>query len=130
MKSILILFLVLVAFFTRAGEDTDVMYVNLTRGLVINFGEPSLSRLRYLKVAVDVRVENGEDAELIEYHLAALQDALVISFSTIDEDYILSHEGREEIRLLALDSVNKVIEAEEGDPIILDLLFSSFIVQR
>ena len=123
--------LLLLALTARAEDKvSDAMYVQLTPGMVINYGEPSISRLKYLKVGVQVRVQTADHADLIEHHLPALQDALVMCFSSVAAESVSKSSGQEEIRQLALEAVQELIEVEEGAPIIQDLLFSSFVVQR
>tara|TARA_R110002072_G_scaffold1369_6_gene11280 strand:- start:36458 stop:36847 length:390 start_codon:yes stop_codon:yes gene_type:complete len=114
----------------QAVAESNTQYVKLTKGMVINYGEPSLNRLKYLKVAVDVRVPSAGAAELVEYHLPALLDALVIVFTNSEDELIRSSGGKEEIRRQALVKLKSVMSSEEGDEVIEDLLFSSFVVQR
>tara|TARA_R110002073_G_scaffold4917_15_gene31101 strand:- start:11070 stop:11459 length:390 start_codon:yes stop_codon:yes gene_type:complete len=114
----------------QAVAESNTQYVKLTKGMVINYGEPSLNRLKYLKVAVDVRVPSAGAAELVEYHLPALLDALVIVFTNSEDELIRSSGGKEEIRQQALVKLKSVMSSEEGDEVIEDLLFSSFVVQR
>lgn len=113
----------------QAAED-GIKYVRLTKGMVLNYGEPSLNRLKYLKVAVDVRVPNAEAADLVEYHSPALMDALVSVFTSSEEEMVKTGIGKEEIRQRALKDLQAVLLSEEGDEVIEDLLFSSFVVQR
>ncbi len=127
-KVLLTLGLAVVTLSAQASEDTQ--YVRLTKGMVVNYGEPSLDRLKYLKIAVDVRVPNAENAELVEHHLPALLDSLVLVFAGSEEETVRTGMGKEEIRQLALEKVQSVMKAEEGDSIVEDLLFSTFVVQR
>ena len=60
MKRTFLIFLVLAASIATARGESDAMYVKVAKAMVINYGEPSLSRLRYLKVGVDVRVESAD----------------------------------------------------------------------
>lgn len=113
-----------------AFAQSDTQYVKLTKGMVINYGEPSLNRLKYLKVAVDVRVPNASAAELVEYHMPALLNALVFVFTGSEDELIKSNGGKEELRQLALVQLKRVMSSEEGEEVIEDLLFSSFVVQR
>ncbi len=106
------------------------MDIRLTQGMAINFGEPSLIRLHYLKVGVHVRMQNADEAEAIEHHMPALRDALVTVFSAQDEDSVSSPHGKEDIRQLALSQLQDVIEQEEGTPLIQDLFFTTFVIQR
>ena len=130
---VLVLCSIFVAPLSLADEDDEPstpVYVKLSKGMVINYGEPSLSRLKYLKIAIQVRLGSIPDGQTIEHHMPALKDALITLLSACDEELILSTGGREEIRLMALAAVQKVIKKEEGEPLIQDLLFGSFIVQR
>ena len=113
-----------------AEQQTGISYVRLSKGMVINYGEPSLNRLKYLKVAVDVRVKNANAADLVEYHSPALMDALIEVFSASEVEVVKTSSGKEEIRQKALKALQAVMTSEEGDEVIQDLLFSSFVVQR
>lgn len=129
MMRLLLLFAALL-FSAVTGAESDTQYVPLSKGMVVNYGEPSIKRLKYLKVAVDVRVESAADAELVEYHRPALLDSLVRVFTASEDETIRTGEGKEAIRQLALERLQTVMKAEEGDIIIEDLLFSTFVVQR
>ncbi|MBL4681372.1 MAG: flagellar basal body-associated FliL family protein [Pseudomonadales bacterium] len=114
----------------ESDEGKTAVYVKLSKGMVVNYGEPSLSRLKYMKVVVQVRLQSASAIEAINHHMPALLDALITLFSACDEDLIDASGGREEIRSMALEAVNKVLDREEGEPLIQDLLFGSFIIQR
>jgi flagellar FliL protein len=114
-----------------AASDGDVtQYVNISTGMVLNYGEPSLNRLKYIKIALNARVANAEAAEIIEYHMPAIKDRLVTIFTSQDEETIRSPDGKEQIRQSALAELQKLIEEEHGEPVIDDLLFGRFVVQR
>ena len=116
---------------TAVASDGDVaQYVKISKGMVLNYGEPSLNRLKYIKIALNARVENAEAAEIIEYHMPAIKDRLVTIFSSQDEVTIRSPEGKEQIRQSALAELQKLIKKEQGEPVITDLLFGRFVVQR
>ena len=118
-------------FSTATASDGDFpLYVKISEGMVLNYGEPSLNRLKYIKIALNIRVANAEDAEVIEYHMPAIKDRLITIFTSQDEAMIRSADGKEEIRRSALAELQKLIEKEYGEPIINDLLFARFVVQR
>jgi flagellar FliL protein len=112
------------------GDFGDTQYVQFGHPFVVNYGDPSLSRLRYLKVELQLRVESSEAAEQVEYHLPALRHALVMLFSKQMQQRVSVPEGKEEIRLEALGVVQEVMMREEGEEAIGDLLFTNFVVQR
>ncbi len=126
-----LLLLVLISFMAAPlAAESNTQYVELSKGLVVNYGEPSLNRLKYLKVAVSVRVASAEEADLVEYHRPALLDTLVQVFSSSEEETIKSPDGKMAVRELALEALQGVMKAEEGDIVIQDLLFANFVVQR
>jgi len=127
----LMLLIGLVTFGGAAASDGDVaQYVNISKGMVLNYGEPSLNRLKYIKIALNARVANAEAAEIVEYYMPAIKDKLVTIFTSQDEGTIRSPEGKEQIRLAALAELQKLIKKEQGEPVIEDLLFARFVVQR
>lgn len=129
MRRIVALMLGIVLCLSAMAAD-NTQYVKLTKGMVINYGEPSANRLKYLKVAVDVRVKSADAADLVEYHQPALLDALVMLFTSTEDMMVKTVDGKEAIRQQALDQVRNVMLAEVGDQVVEDLLFSSFVVQR
>jgi len=134
-KMPLVRLLLILAGFVMSGSatasDGDVaLYVKISQGMVLNYGEPSLNRLKYIKIGLNARVANAEEAEIIEYHMPAIKDRLVTIFSSQDEVTIRSPEGKEKIRQAALAELQALIKKEQGEPIIDDLLFGRFVVQR
>jgi flagellar FliL protein len=117
-----------------AEQTTDVSkgtsYLKLSNDMVVNYGDPSLGRLRYLKFAVNVRVESSAIGSIVGYHQPALLDALILLFSSQSDARVNSAAGKEEIRQLALQEVRRIMKREEGEEYIQDLLFVRFVVQR
>lgn len=116
-----------------AQEEADpdaTRYVRITKDMVVNYGDPSLKRLKYIKFAVDARVGSLDSAEVVMHHQPALIDRLVILFSEQDEMLIHSAQGKEEVRMHALAELQEIVAREEGEAHIQDLLFTTFIVQR
>ncbi|MCB1645763.1 MAG: flagellar basal body-associated FliL family protein [Pseudomonadales bacterium] len=113
-----------------AEGEGGVEYVKITEDMVVNYGDPSLNRLNYLKVAIHARVADASAADMIEYHLPALRDALIMLLSAQHSETVRSAEGKEEIRLMVLKKMQKLLKAEENEEYITDVLFSRFVVQR
>jgi len=112
----------------RVSKGTS--YLKLSNDMVVNYGDPSLGRLRYLKFAVNVRVEDSITGDIVGYHQPALLDSLIMLFSSQPDARVNSAVGKEEIRQLALVELRRIMKREEGEEYIEDLLFVRFIVQR
>ena len=127
---ILILCCSLITTAVSGAQSKDPRYVSFGHPLVINYGNPSLGRLKYLKLDLQFRVEGAEAADLVEYHLPALRHGLIMLLSRQIQQKVSLPQGKEDIRQEALDVVQKLMMREEGEKTIEDLLFTNFVVQR
>ena len=108
----------------------DVRYVSMQPAFVCNFGMADNGHLMYLKTDISIRV-GSRDAELAaRSHMPALRNSLVRLLSRQDEATVSTGFGREAIRAQALEDLNAILQAEEGQAFIDDLMFTNFIVQR
>jgi flagellar FliL protein len=108
----------------------ETFYVEIGDPLVVNYGVPSLGRLKYMRVNMQFRVQGESDRGLVEYHLPILRHALVMLLSNQLQHKVSSAEGKEDIRLEALAVAQDVMIRELGDETIEDVLFTNFVVQR
>ena len=117
---------------TSAVEESggEALYVKITPGLVINYGAPTINRLKYAKVGMSVRVGDAEASDIVEHHLPAMQDSMVMLLSAHPEEGIRTVKGKERIRKEALKRMRELLNREEGAPLIEDVLFENFVVQR
>lgn len=106
-----------------------VEYIEIKPSFVVNYGEIK-NKLKYLKADVSVRVYGKPAAEKVEQHMPLLRDGLVLLFSRQIDKNISSAKGKEALRQEALKILQDRLKEEEGRPIIDDLLFTSFVVQR
>lgn len=110
--------------------ERDSRYVELKPTFVTNFGPTTTPRLMYIKTDVALRVEGHKGVAAADHHLPALRNALVLLLSRQSESAVVTGEAREHVRQKALEELRTIMESEEGTPLIEDLLFTNFIVQR
>ncbi len=113
-----------------AEEGGGPVFVRITSGVVINYGAPSINRLKFAKVGLSVQVGSIESSEIVEYHLPLLKDSIIMMLSGYPEVQIRSAKGKEAIRVAALEKMQTLMEREEGDPVIEEVLFDNFVIQR
>jgi flagellar FliL protein len=133
MRTTIVLALCLATAGVRAegGEEGGgVKYVTLQPAFVTNYGVTKTGRLTYLKADVTLKVADPENEAAIKYHTPALRNALVLLFSRQEDATVSSSDGREQIRQEALTQLRDIMQAEEGKPVIEDLVFSNFVVQH
>lgn len=134
-----LLFLIISLFSVTAwGEDTPgepsegsapamTTYIDLQPAFVVNYG--GVGRLRFLRAEISLRVEMGGEP-LVMHHMPYLRHELIMLLSKQTDEAIATTEGRELLRIEALDAIRTALTVEEGDHKIKDLLFSTFVVQR
>ena len=103
-------------------------YIAIAPSIVANYGT---SGMHYLKADVVLRVTSGPAAQsAVLHHMPYVRHVLVMLLSDQTEDSLAAAEGKEKLRQDALASVQKILQEEEGKPLVDDLLFNSFVVQR
>ena len=112
------------------GTEGGIKYVTLQPAFVTNYGVTKTGRLTYLKADVTLKVADPEAEVALKYHTPALRNALVLLFSRQEDGAVSSSDGREQIRQEALTQLRDIMQAEEGKPVIEDLVFSNFVVQH
>lgn len=109
---------------TAAGE---AHYVELKPSFVGTIGPGP--RIQYLKVDVALRAEDAAGVARIQHHDPLIRNALVGLFARQTQENLASLEGKEQLRADALARVREVLEEEEGQPLVVDLLFTNLITQ-
>ena len=111
------------------GENSDeVRYFDMTPALVTNYGGPG--RMKYIKAEISIRVDSADAYRAVTHHHPSLRHAMIMLLSRQTDDSIATAEAKETLRVAALEELRGVMESEEGDPMIEDILFSSFFVQK
>ena len=111
-----------------AAQPTGIGYYTLDPEFITNFITTGPT-LGYVRVKVDIMVDNAADIELLKKHDPLLRDAIntLLGSQTLEE--VKSQEGREKIRLKCKAKVEELLTKEEGRKVIRDLLFTNFLYQ-
>ncbi|WP_086934069.1 flagellar basal body-associated FliL family protein [Agarilytica rhodophyticola] len=115
------------------GEENappPAIYLPLKPPFVVNYG--GAGRLRYIKTEVSVRVANIDTGNAVRFHMPFIRNNMVMLFSSQTSETVSSQEGREKIRMDALEQIRDVLEAENKTPRedVIEVFFNSFIVQK
>jgi len=133
------------AYFMLAGEPEDgstppdgeataaatpsrpPLYYGLDPDFVIAFQNPK--KVRFLKASLEVMVYDQDVIDDIKLHMPAVRDAVLLLFSTQDEDGLLSVEGKEAFRAQILEKIRSTLERLTGNPGVEAIYFSNFVMQ-
>ena len=111
-----------------AAQPTGIGYYSLDPEFITNFINEG-PNLGYVRVKVDLMVDNAADIELLKRHDPLLRDAIntLLGSQTLEE--VKSQEGREKVRLKCKAKVEELLTKEEGRKVIRDLLFTNYLYQ-
>ncbi|WP_449430317.1 flagellar basal body-associated protein FliL [Pseudomonas putida] len=112
----------------KEGEP-KVSYISLSPPFVGNYALDGSPRLRVYKADVALRVTGDAAATAVKHHEPLIRNQLVALFAQQSVENMGNVEAKEKLRQDALKQVQQVMEAEEGKPIVEDLLFNNLIVQ-
>ncbi|MEE5070424.1 flagellar basal body-associated protein FliL [Pseudomonas alliivorans] len=104
-------------------------YVSLTPPFVGNYALDGGPKLRVYKADIALRVTGADAEAAVKRNDALIRYQLVSLFTQQTVDTMSSAEAKENIRQEALKQVQRVMNDEEGKPVVEDLLFNNFIVQ-
>jgi flagellar protein FliL len=112
----------------KEGEP-KVSYITLSPPFVGNYALDGGPKLRVYKADVALRVTGDAAATAVKHQEPLIRNQLVALFTQQTVDSMSNVDAKEKLRQEALKQVQQVMEAEEGKPIVEDLLFNNLIVQ-
>lgn len=114
------------------GEAPAVLerpiYVPVKPAFVVNYGGPG--KLKYLKLEISLRVKDTSSSNAARHHMPLIRDYLVTLFSRQTDEDIDTRDGKEAIRVAALEGVQNLLLEEDGEQGITNLYFNNFVIQR
>lgn len=105
-------------------------YYELKPSFVANFGDPGITKLKFVKADISLRVFGNDALQAVKDHDALIRHQVVMILSKQTEETMAVSGGQEKLRQQMLEQVNKALQEETGEQLIDDLLFTSFVIQR
>lgn len=130
-KKLVLLYLSCLLFFGNASRAlaADYAYYGLEPDIVTNYIGPSAKKLGYVRVTIELMLEDGNYLEAAEHHSPLLRATTIDIFGRQSEDKVKSLTGREEIRRLCLESLRQLMKKETGSTMIKDVIFTKYLYQ-
>jgi flagellar FliL protein len=112
----------------KEAEKTPPLYIALDPPFVVNFEAEQL--VRFLQVTVQVMSRDPATVELIKTNDPVVRNDLLLLLGNQSYQTISSREGKEKLRLQALDAVRKVVTSAGGKAEKVEAIyFTSFVMQ-
>ena len=117
----------------EGGEEAPAVlerpiYVPVKPAFVVNYGGPG--KLKYLKLEISLRVKDTNSSNAARHHMPLIRDYLVKIFSRQMDEDIDTQQGKERLRLAALEGIQNILMEEDGEQGITNLFFNNFVIQR
>lgn len=103
------------------------IYYPLKPTIIVNFN--ARGRQRFLQADVSLMVREDDVVAAIEEHGTMLQHGLLMLFGGQDYGELQTPEGKELLRQMALEEVQRMLEQEIGKPGVEQVLFTNFVMQ-
>jgi len=124
MKKIILLICALL--FMPSVSAADYAYYGFEPQIVTNY-VATKKKLGYVRISVELMVENGDNLEVVEHHSPLLRDAIIDIIGQQPEAKVKSIKGRKEIRKLCEEKVKSLLKKETGQSLIKKLLFTQWL---
>jgi flagellar FliL protein len=127
MKHLLALLFVSVFLAPTVKAESNIGYFGFEPDIITNYIGQSNKKLGYVRVTVDLMLNDVSDIPVVEHHTPLLRDAIVQILSKEPEESIKSLTGREEIRKRCADKLKALLKEETGSDIIREVLFTKYL---
>lgn len=118
---------------TGEGEAQSVpsgrkpIYHGLDPDFIIAFQNPK--NVRFLKASIEVMVYEEDVIDDLKLHMPAVRDAVLLLFSTQQEENLMTVEGKEAFRAQILERIRSTLDRLTGRPGVEAVYFSNFVMQ-
>lgn len=111
---------------SAAAPAAEYAYYGFEPEIVTNYIS-NRKKLGFVKISVELMVKSPDDLVIVERHDPLLRAAIIEVLGNQAEEKVKSLTGREEIRRECFDMVNNLLTKEAGKPLVVNLLFTSYL---
>ncbi len=103
------------------------IYQPLDPPFLVNYEDQGL--LRYLQVGITVMARDQMVIDATLNNMPQIRNDLIMLFADQRQETLASRQGKEELRLQALEQIQAILNREIGHPGIETLYFTTFVMQ-
>lgn len=104
-------------------------YVALDPDIVTNYAGDNSNKLGYLRLTIEMMLDNPEFIMEIEHHMPLLRATAIEIVGAQSEQKVRSLTGREDMRREILGEFKGLLMRETGHEIIKDIIFTKYLRQ-
>ena len=113
-----------------SGQDVvrkNYAYFSLEPEIVTNYLGSSARELGFIRVSIELMLEDADFLEAAEHHSPLLRAATIEVFGSQPAERVRSLTGREDIRRSCLEKLQELMRRETGSEMIKDVIFTRYI---
>ena len=129
MKLVYIIAFILTALPVHSAMDKEkaaAVYFPMEPDITTNYISER-SNLGYVRVSMSIMVKTPLDLLIIEHHAPLIRASIIEILGRQPEFKIRTEEGKESIRRECLVTVNRLIEIETGQQVVLNVLITKYL---
>lgn len=102
-------------------------YFSLEPEIVTNYLGSSARKLGFVRVSIELMLEDTELLEAAEHHSPLIRAATIEVFGSQPEEKVKSLTGREDIRRTCLEKIKELMIRETGSAMVKDVIFTKYL---
>ena len=114
----------------QAQDKSNYAYLGLEPDIVTNYISPSAKKLGYVRVTIELMINDVDQLEIAEHHMPLLRATAIEIFGAQPEDKVKSLTGREDIRRAIRSALQALMKKETGGEVVKDVIFTKYLYQN
>jgi flagellar FliL protein len=102
-------------------------YFSLEPEIVTNYLGSSARKLGFVRVSIELMLEDAEFLEAAEHHSPLIRAATIEVFGSQPAEKVKSLTGREDIRRNCLEKIKELMLKETGSEMVKDVIFTKYL---
>ena len=112
-----------------AQDKSNFAYLSLEPEIVTNYISDSAQKLGYVRVSVELMINDVSQLEIAEHHLPLLRSTAIEIFGQQPAEKVKSLTGREDIRRAILKALQEHMTQETGGEVVKNVIFTKYLYQ-
>ena len=112
-----------------AQDKANYAYLGLEPEIVTNYISDSAQKLGYVRVSVELMINDVNQLEIAEHHMPLLRATAIEIFGQQPAEKVKSLTGREDIRRAILKALQEHMQQETGGEVIKNVIFTKYLYQ-
>ncbi len=108
-------------------KHVEVIYVDLTKALTVNFSQNSMFKVA--KISLAVTVENEEALPILKKNEPMIFNDLLMLIGAQDPLVLQTREGKEALRTAVQENMSNILKKVARKNYVREIFFTSFIMQ-